>query len=109
MAYRTLMSYYGGKGKRIGVYPPPEYDTIVEPFAGAAAYSLRYHEKKVLIIDYDHLRRYCLSRSGHVIVCESDTADWLDFRSISGSQSYRVHRPNAHLDGEGICIINNIN
>ena len=35
------MFYYYGRKKQIAkYYPEPKYDTIVEPFAGSAAYSL---------------------------------------------------------------------
>lgn len=44
---RCLFSFYGGKSKIIGRYPKPTEDQIVEPFAGGAAYSLRYHERRV--------------------------------------------------------------
>ena len=35
-----LWSYYGRKTKVIKMYPNPQYDIIVEPFAGTAVYSL---------------------------------------------------------------------
>jgi len=35
-----MFSYYGSKSKLAQHYPTPKYDTIVEPFAGAAGYSL---------------------------------------------------------------------
>jgi len=34
--------FYGGKRRLAPFYPPPKYKTIVEPFAGSAAYSV-YH------------------------------------------------------------------
>jgi site-specific DNA-adenine methylase len=40
--HRTAFSYYGGKGMIIKRYPKPKYKTIIEPFAGGAAYSLRW-------------------------------------------------------------------
>ena len=47
------MFYYYGRKKQIAkCYPEPAYETIVEPFAGAAAYSLfgdRWHRKVILI------------------------------------------------------------
>lgn len=46
-----MWSYYGSKNKICRHYPPPVYDTIIEPFAGAAYYSLRYFEKDVILID----------------------------------------------------------
>lgn len=48
------MFYYRGRKKKIaGMYPEPEYDTIIEPFAGSAAYSLHGNrwEKNVIIRD----------------------------------------------------------
>lgn len=46
-----FISYYGGKGALRKLYPKPKYGTIVEPFAGAASYSLMYHRHDVLLIE----------------------------------------------------------
>lgn len=35
-----MFYYYGGKRRLARFYPPPEHSTIVEPFAGSAAYSV---------------------------------------------------------------------
>lgn len=43
--------YYGGKNRASVLYPAPEHDTVVEPFAGAAGYSCRYHTKQVILVD----------------------------------------------------------
>ena len=51
MGPRTLMSYYGGKGMLAHKYPKPRYKTIIEPFAGGAAYSLRYYNHDVILCD----------------------------------------------------------
>ena len=40
-----MFSYYGAKTKIVKWYPEPKYATIIEPFAGAARYSL-YHSEK---------------------------------------------------------------
>lgn len=48
---RPFWRYYGGKWRNAPHYPQPEHDTIVEPFAGAAGYSLRYAHKNVILID----------------------------------------------------------
>lgn len=51
-----MFSYYGRKSKIIKYYPTPMYDTIIEPFAGSAAYSMQYFEKNVILIEkYDVL------------------------------------------------------
>lgn len=46
-----MWSYYGSKTNLVDLYPAPIYDTIIEPFAGAAKYSLKYFEKEVILID----------------------------------------------------------
>ena len=43
--------YYGGKYRAAPLYPAPRHKTIIEPFAGAAGYSLRYAHHDVLLID----------------------------------------------------------
>lgn len=50
-----MFYYYGRKKQIVRHYPPPQYDVIVEPFAGAAAYSL-YHNpivSRVILIEKD--------------------------------------------------------
>jgi len=48
-----LFAYYGSKIKMSGRYPRPLYDTIVEPFAGAAGYSCRYADRRVILYEKD--------------------------------------------------------
>lgn len=48
-----MFSYYGSKSKIIHLYPPPEYDRIVEPFAGSARYALHYAEREVVLLEID--------------------------------------------------------
>jgi site-specific DNA-adenine methylase len=44
--------YFGSKLNIIKtVYPSPKYETIIEPFCGAASYSLHYYDRKVLLYD----------------------------------------------------------
>jgi site-specific DNA-adenine methylase len=50
------MFYYYGRKKQIAkYYPSPNYDTIIEPFAGSAAYSLYANnwKKRVILIEKD--------------------------------------------------------
>ncbi len=51
MGLCQFISYFGSKSKIGGMYPPPRYKTIVEPFAGGAGYSLRYHNHDVVLMD----------------------------------------------------------
>jgi site-specific DNA-adenine methylase len=48
-----LIAYYGAKNRIASKYPTPIYDTIIEPFAGSAGYSLHHHQKKVILIEKD--------------------------------------------------------
>ena len=46
-----FFSYYGAKSKLAELYPPPKYGKIIEPFAGAANYSLRWFDRDITIVD----------------------------------------------------------
>ena len=43
--------YYGGKWRAAPYYPQPKYGTIIEPFAGAAGYSLRHYKRNVVLVE----------------------------------------------------------
>jgi len=45
--------YYGGKWRAAPRYPTPQHDTIIEPFAGAAGYATRYHDRQVILVERD--------------------------------------------------------
>lgn len=46
-----MFSYYGSKSKIAHLYPFPEHDLIIEPFAGSAQYALRYCYKEVVLLE----------------------------------------------------------
>lgn len=46
-----MFGYYGSKKSIIDFYPPPLFDKVIEPFAGAAAYSMKYWYKDVTIVE----------------------------------------------------------
>lgn len=50
---KPFFCFYGGKYRATPRYPKPEYNTIIEPFAGAAGYSVRYFEKKCILYEKD--------------------------------------------------------
>ena len=50
---RPFWTYYGGKWRAALRYPAPAHDTIIEPFAGSAGYSLRYADRNVIIVEKD--------------------------------------------------------
>lgn len=46
-----MWSYYGSKSKVVDFYPKPKFNTIIEPFAGSARYSLKHFENDILLVD----------------------------------------------------------
>jgi len=51
---RPFFGYYGGKWRdATRHYPEPYHETIVEPFAGSAGYSLRYAQRKIVLCEID--------------------------------------------------------
>lgn len=49
--YKAVVSYFGGKSKIADYYPEPEYQQLIEPFAGGAGYSLRHYAHDVWLND----------------------------------------------------------
>lgn len=50
---RPFFNFYGGKWRAAPHYPAPRYSRIIEPFAGAAGYSTRYHLCDVVLVERD--------------------------------------------------------
>jgi site-specific DNA-adenine methylase len=77
MPLRPFFSYYGGKWRDAGrYYAKPMHDTIVEPFAGSAGYSLRYADRRVILCEIDpilvNLWRYLIRVSQEEILAIPD-------------------------------------
>jgi len=54
MELRPFFGYYGGKWRDTPRhFPAPSSETIVEPFAGSAGYSLRFADRKVVLCELD--------------------------------------------------------
>jgi hypothetical protein len=71
-ALRPFFGYYGGKWRdALKHYAAPVHDTIVEPFAGSAGYSLRHASRKVVLCEIDPvlagLWKYLISVSAEEI------------------------------------------
>jgi hypothetical protein len=51
---RPFFGFYGGKWRdALKNYPQPKYDTVIEPFAGSAGYSVRYYQRNVVLCEAD--------------------------------------------------------
>jgi site-specific DNA-adenine methylase len=50
---RPFFSFYGGKWRAAPYYPTPQFNRVIEPFAGAAGYSTRHHERDVVLVEAD--------------------------------------------------------
>lgn len=51
---RPFFGFYGGKWRdALKYYPRPTHNTIVEPFAGSAGYSVRYFDRQVVLGEKD--------------------------------------------------------
>lgn len=48
-----MFSYYGSKSKLARYYPEPAFELLIEPFAGAAHYSMLHAGKRVVLNDID--------------------------------------------------------
>jgi site-specific DNA-adenine methylase len=53
MKLKPFFSFFGSKWRVAPYYPKPIYNTIIEPFAGSAGYSLRYPDHEVKLYDID--------------------------------------------------------
>ena len=53
MSLHPFFSFFGSKYQLGPLYSPPKYETIIEPFAGSAGYSLLYPDKQIHLYDKD--------------------------------------------------------
>jgi hypothetical protein len=50
---RPFFSFFGSKWRTVPHYQQPTHNTIIEPFCGAASYSVRYPERQIKLYDLD--------------------------------------------------------
>jgi len=96
-----MWSYYGSKNKIVKRYPLPKYDLIIEPFAGAAWYSVLHRNKNVLLnekyeVVYDIWNWLIKEASSELIL---DNADFYKGQDIS-----EIDLDEAHKNLIGFCI-----
>lgn len=83
---KPFLSFYGGKWREAKKYPKPLHDTIVEPFAGSAGYSVRYSHLNVILCDADpiiaSIWQYLTRVSSAEILALPDIPDGADVNDI---------------------------
>lgn len=50
---KSFFGFFGSKHRIVKHYPAPRHETVIEPFAGSAAYALLHHDKKVVLVERD--------------------------------------------------------
>jgi len=50
---RPFFHFFGSKWAMAKRYPKPQYNCIIEPFAGSAGYALRYADRDVILVERD--------------------------------------------------------
>src|SRR3954469_19028349 len=96
-----MFSYYGSKFKIAKTYPKPEYNTIIEPFAGAAWYSILHHHKNVILNEkFETIYNlWCW------LVKEATKEEILNNRNFIINQDISgIELPQEHKDLIGFCI-----
>ncbi len=53
MRLKPFFPFYGAKYRLAPLYPTPEHDTLIEPFAGSASYASLRCSKRVVLIERD--------------------------------------------------------
>jgi site-specific DNA-adenine methylase len=71
---------------QLGTYdeiPNFEATWFIDPPYQCGGEYYRFSSKE---LDFEHLGRWCMNRSGHVIVCENTKANWLPFKPMQKIQ-----------------------
>lgn len=100
-----MFYYYGRKALIAKLYPEPLYDTIVEPFAGSAAYSLHGDrwQNRVMLNDLDP----GVAAAWRWLINDATPADVLGLPRMKQGDKLDAH---THLsDGERWFMVYNIN
>lgn len=84
---RPFFSYYGSKWRLAPLYDPPIYKTIIEPFAGSAAYATLYPDRNILLVDKNP------------IICQV----WDYLIHVSESEFMDLPTEFKHLDEISVC------
>ena len=91
---KPFFKYFGSKYRMARYYGWPQYDTVIEPFAGSACYSVYWEPKNVLLYDKDE--NVC-DMWDYLINCSIDDIkklpDWIE----SMEQIFEYSNAEQHL------------
>ena len=89
-----FFSYFGSKAKISNLYPKPKYGKIVEPFAGAANYSVCNFENEVYLTDLNEnivkVWNFLINASKNDILKLPKFVRGLDLRTLNLSEEERI-------------------
>ena len=96
-----MWSYYGSKSKIAKLYPPPMYDLIIEPFAGAAWYSVTHRYRNVWLNEKNNV----VYNIWDWLLTEATPSDLLDHTDFFLGQNIKgLDVSTPHKDLIGFCI-----
>ena len=94
MKLSPFFTFYGGKFRAAPRYPAPVHDTVIEPFAGAAGYSVRHAARRVILVERDPAVaatwRYLISVSRADVLALPDLAPGQSVDDLSVSDEARL-------------------
>ena len=96
-----MWSYYGSKSKIAKYYPKPEYDLILEPFAGSAWYSVLHRRRSVILNEKNHT----IYKLWKWLIQDANTKELLKNKDLHiGQDISRLSIAREHKDLLGFCI-----
>lgn len=89
-----LFSYFGSKAKIWNYYPKPKHNVIIEPFAGAANYSVNNFENDVYLTDLNEniikVWNFLINASENDILKLPKFYSGMDLRNLNLSEGERI-------------------
>lgn len=93
MTLKPFWRYYGGKWANAKHYEPPRFNTIVEPFAGAAGYSHHFPSRDVVLVEKNPIVaavwRWLIAASSADVLAVGDIPDGGTVDDIDAPQAAR--------------------
>ena len=96
-----MWSYYGSKNKIAKLYPLPKHGLIIEPFSGAAWYSVLHRHKNVLLNEKNEI----IHNIWNWLINEATSDLIMEYKDFFvGQDISQIALDKAHKDLIGFCI-----